>query len=66
MSISELRRYVLKHRDDMEAMGSLFYYPSLKWKTMPPLTTLDGMPAEENISTAEETIKKRIEMETNF
>jgi hypothetical protein len=30
------------------------------------MSTLDGMPVEENISTAKETIKKRIEMGTNF
>jgi hypothetical protein len=39
MSVPELRKYVLEHRDDMEAMRSLFHHFSLKWKTIPPLVT---------------------------
>ena len=33
-------------------MRSLFHHPSLKWKTMPPLTTADGTQVEENIRIA--------------
>ncbi|WP_398344916.1 DUF6887 family protein [[Scytonema hofmanni] UTEX B 1581] len=29
MSVPELRKYVLEHRDDMEAMRSLFHHPRL-------------------------------------
>jgi hypothetical protein len=61
MSVLELRKYVLEHRDDIEAMRILFHHPSLKWKTMPPLTTDDGTPIEKNIRIAEEAIKQRIE-----
>jgi hypothetical protein len=56
MSVPELRKYVLEHRDDMEAMRVLFHHPSLKWKTMPPLVTADGTPIEENIRIASEAI----------
>ncbi len=63
MSVPELRKYVLEHRDDMEAMRALFHHPSLKWKTMPPLAKADGTQVEENIPIAEEAIKNRIEAE---
>jgi len=62
MSVPELRKYVLTHREDMEAIRALFHHPSLKWTTMPPLVTGDGMPIEENIQLAEEAIKKRVEI----
>ncbi|MFP4120390.1 DUF6887 family protein [Coleofasciculus sp.] len=39
--VTELRAYVLEHRDDMEAIRALFHHPSLKWTTMPPLVTGD-------------------------
>lgn len=61
MSVPDLRAYVLKHRDDIEAMRALFYHPSLKWRTMPPLVNKDGTPIEENIRLSEEAIKQRIE-----
>ena len=64
ISITDLRVYVREHRDDIEAIRALFHHPSLKWKTMPPLFTKDGIPIEENISIAEEAINKRIEQET--
>lgn len=59
MSVPDLRAYVLKHRDDIEAIRALFHHPSLKWKTMPPMFTEDGVPIEENIRTAEEAIRQR-------
>jgi hypothetical protein len=62
MSVPDLRKYVLTHRDDMEAIEALFHHPSLKWTTMPPLVTGDGMPIEENIQLAEEEIRKRVEI----
>lgn len=61
MSVPDLRAYVLEHRDDIEAIRALFYHPSLKWRTMPPLAAKDGTPIEENIRLSEEAIKQRIE-----
>src|SRR4028118_2363105 len=61
MTVPELRKYVLAHRDDMEAIRALFHHPSLKYQQMPPLVTGDGMPIAENIHIAEEAIKKRAE-----
>jgi len=63
MSVPELRKYVLTHRDDMEAIRALFHHPSLKYQEMPPLVTGDGMPIAENIRIAEEAIKKRVEID---
>ncbi|MDZ7961704.1 MAG: hypothetical protein RMY34_28135 [Aulosira sp. DedQUE10] len=65
MSVPELRKYVLEHRDDVEAMRVLFYHPSLKWKTMPPLATADGIQLEENIRIAQEAIAQRVQQENN-
>lgn len=65
MSVPDLRAYVLEHRDDLEAIRTLFHHPSLKWQTMPPLCTSEGIPIEENIRIAEEAIKQRIEAEEN-
>jgi len=62
MTVAELRKYVLAHRDDMEALRALFHHPSLKYQQMPPLVTEDGMPSAENIRIAEEAIKKRAEV----
>ena len=62
MTVAELRKYVLAHRDDMEAIRALFHHPSLKYQEMPPLVTEDGMPSAENIRLAEEAIKKRAEI----
>ncbi|NEP61378.1 MAG: hypothetical protein F6K31_31240 [Symploca sp. SIO2G7] len=61
MSVSDLREYVLKHRDDIEAIRALFHHPSLKWRTMPPLVNQDGVSMEENIQLAQEVIRKRAE-----
>ena len=63
MNVPELRKYVLTHRDDMEAIRALFHHPSLKYQEMPPLVTGDGMPIAENICIAEEAIKKRVEID---
>src|SRR4028118_1947700 len=62
MTVPELRKYVLAHRDDMEAIRALFHHPSLRYQEMPPLVTEDGMPSAENIRLAEEAIKKRSEI----
>jgi len=63
MSVPELRKYVLAHRDDMEAIRTLFHHPSLKYQEMPPLVTGDGLPIAENIRIAEEAIKQRVEID---
>ena len=62
MTVAELRKYVLAHRDDMEALRALFHHPSLKYQQMPLLVTEDGMPITENIRIAEEAIKKKAEI----
>ena len=63
MSVPELRKYVLAHRDDMEAIRTLFHHPSLKYQEMLPLVTGDGLPIAENIRIAEEAIKQRVEID---
>lgn len=65
MSVPELRAYVLAHRDDIEAIRALFHHPSLKWKTMPPLATAEGMPIEENIRRGEEALRRRSDRENS-
>jgi flagellar motor protein MotB len=62
MTVPELRKYVIAHRDDMEALRALFHHPSLKYQQMPPLVTEDGVPIAENIRLAEEAIKKKAEI----
>ncbi len=61
MSVTELRAYVLEHRDDIEAIRVLFHHPSLKWKRMPPMFTAEGVPIEENIRLGEEALRQRVE-----
>ncbi|MCC5638059.1 hypothetical protein LC593_19915 [Nostoc sp. CHAB 5844] len=60
-----IRKYVLEHRDDMEAMRSLFHHPSLKWKTIPPIVTADGTPIEGNIRIAQEAVAQIVQQESN-
>jgi hypothetical protein len=64
MSVPELRSYVLKNREDIDAIRALFNHPSLenKWIKMPPLYR-DGVPIEENIRLAEEMFRQRLEPE---
>jgi hypothetical protein len=61
MSVSELRAYVLEHREDDEAIRALFHHPSLKWVTMPPMFSEDGQPIDENIHQAEEILRQQLE-----
>ncbi|WP_017750034.1 DUF6887 family protein [Scytonema hofmannii] len=66
MSRSELKAYVLAHRDDDEAIRVLFSRrnPSdsqAKW--YPPLCTPEGVPIEENLRIAEEAMRKRAELD---
>lgn len=58
----DLRAYVLKHRDDMDAIRLLFRVsPDAKIQRFPPMFTKDGTPIEENIRIAEEAMRQRIE-----
>jgi hypothetical protein len=65
MSKSELKAYVLKHRDDIEAIRFLFRVPlGVAVKRYPPVCTEEGVPIEENIRLMEEAIQERIVRET--
>lgn len=62
MPTPELRAYVLKHRDDLEALDILVSRRTLDSKATwyGPMDTEDGVPIEENIQLAEDAIKQRI------
>jgi hypothetical protein len=64
MSTAELKVYVLSHRDDDEAIRTLFSRrnpPDSKATWYEPMSTPDGLPIEENIQIAEKAIRKRAE-----
>ncbi|MCC3413967.1 MULTISPECIES: hypothetical protein [unclassified Microcoleus] len=66
MSRSELKAYVLSHRDDDEAIRIFFGRrnpPDSKATWYGPMTTPEGLPIEENIRIAEEAIKQRVEID---
>ncbi|MEG4117770.1 hypothetical protein QUA43_09885 [Microcoleus sp. N9_B4] len=66
MSRTELKAYVLSHRDDDEAIRVFFgrRNPSDSKATWyGPMTTPEGAPIAENIRIAEEAIKKRAEID---
>lgn len=63
MSITELRAYVLAHRQDNEAIYALFHHPSLNWVTTPPLFTQDGQAIPENIHQAEESLRQHLQQD---
>ncbi|WP_293305554.1 hypothetical protein [Microcoleus sp. PH2017_22_RUC_O_B] len=66
MSRTELKAYVLSHRDDDEAIRIFFGRrnpPDSKATWYGPMTTPEGLPIEENIRIAEEAIKKRVEID---
>ncbi len=61
MSKTELRNYVLTHKEDMEAIRLLFHTPDgSSIRRYPPVSTEEGLPIEENIKIMEEAIKKKI------
>ena len=65
MSRSELKAYVLSHRDDDEAIRVFFgrRNPSDSQATWyGPMCTPEGMPIAENIQIAEEEMRKRVEI----
>lgn len=66
MSTAELKVYVLSHRDDDEAIRTLFSRrnpPDSEATWYGPMCTPDGLPIEENIQIAEEAIRKRAEID---
>jgi hypothetical protein len=64
MSKTELKAYVLEHRDDLEAIRYLFRVPpGVEVKQYPPVCTEEGIPIEENIRIMEEAIQERIARE---
>ncbi|MEG4813856.1 DUF6887 family protein [Microcoleus sp. K5-D4] len=66
MSRSELKAYVLSHRDDDEAIRIFFGRrnpPDSKATWYGPMCNAEGAPIAENIRIAEEAIKKRVEID---
>ena len=65
MSRSELKAYVLSHRDDDEAIRVFFGRrnpPDSQATWYGPMCTPEGMPIAENIQIAEEEMRKRVEI----
>lgn len=66
MSKTELKAYVLSHRDDDEAIRVLFSRrnpPDSEATWYGPMCTPEGVPIEENIRIAEDAIRKRAGMD---
>lgn len=64
MNKQELKAYVLKHRDDDEAIRRLFQVQEgVKIKRYPPVCTEEGIPIEDNISIMEQAIREKIDHE---
>jgi hypothetical protein len=63
MSTKELRAYVLAHREDIEALETLFSRrtPDSEAIIYPSMFTEDGQPIEENIPIIQEAIRQRID-----
>ncbi|NEQ40762.1 MAG: hypothetical protein F6K40_32900 [Okeania sp. SIO3I5] len=61
MTKAELKAYVLQHRDDIEAIRSLFRIPpGVEVKRYPPVCTEEGVPIPENIRIMEQAIQERV------
>lgn len=61
MTKTELKNYVLKHKEDIEAIRLLFHTPdNLPIQHYPPVSTEEGLPIEENIKIMEKAIKAKI------
>lgn len=64
MNKEELRAYVLKHRDDDEAIRRLFQIQDgVQIKRYPPVCDEQGIPIQENISIMERAIQEKINNE---
>lgn len=63
MSTKELTTYVLKHRNDLEAIDILVSRrsPDEEATWYEAMTTSDGEPIEENIVLAQEAIRQRVQ-----
>ncbi|MGB7439514.1 MAG: hypothetical protein WA919_00470 [Coleofasciculaceae cyanobacterium] len=69
MSKTELKAYVLSHRDDDEAIRVLFSRrnpPDSEATWYGPMSTPEGVPIEENIRIAEEAIRERTQRDKNI
>lgn len=60
MSKTELKAYVLEHRDDLEAIRHLFSRRNQENRRFPPLSK-NGIPIEENINIMKVAIQERLE-----
>ena len=66
MNRQQLRKYVLQHRDDIEAIRQLFQIDKDRnVKRYPPVCDEEGRPIEENIRIMEQAIQKKIEQENH-
>jgi hypothetical protein len=65
MSRSELKAYVRRNRDDLEALNILVSRrtPDSEATWYAPMVTAEGIPIEENVRLAEEAIQERITLE---
>ena len=65
MSRSELKAYVRRNRDDLEALDILVSRrtPDSEATWYAPMVTAEGVPIEENIQLAVEAIQERIALE---
>lgn len=62
MTKAELRSYVLKHKEDLEAIRLLFQTPeNLEVKRYPAVCTEEGTPIEKNIDIMEQAIRAKID-----
>ena len=61
MTKSELRKYVLNHKDDMEAIRLLFKTPNENQiQRYPSICTEDGETIPENLQIMEQAIKNKL------
>jgi hypothetical protein len=65
MSRSELKAYVRRNRDDLEALDILVSRrtPDSEATWYAPMVTAEGVPIEENIQLGEQAIQERIALE---
>jgi hypothetical protein len=62
MNKSELKKYVLENREDIEAIRLLFQSrDNEQIKRYPPVCTEEGIPIEQNIRIMEKAIKDKIQ-----
>ena len=66
MSRSELKAYVRRNRDDLEALDILVSRrtPDSEATWYAPMVTAEGVPIEENIQLGEQAIQERIRTDT--